>query len=105
MHGLVRLEQNCQSTHQDFFQGNFVTQKTCHKFSAHDHVHEKLNAMVEGEGSAFGLTENESALRRWIVAGPEISWMLTGCLHEQRFIEKQQMIITTNRSQVFKRLF
>ncbi len=59
--GVVRLEQNCQSTHQDFFHGSFVTQKTCHKFSAHDHVHEQLNTIVKGEGGEFGLTENESA--------------------------------------------
>ncbi len=85
---LVKLEQNCPSIHQDFFHGSFVTQKTCHKFSAlaHDHVHEQLNAMVKGEGGAVGLTENESALRRWMVAGPEISWMLTE--YEQRFTKK-----------------
>ena len=31
-----------------------------------------MNAQVKGEGGAVGLTENPAALRRWIIAGPEV---------------------------------
>ena len=39
--------------------------------------HEQLNAIVKGDGGAIGITENESALRRWMVAGPETARILT----------------------------
>ena len=32
--------------------------------------------MVKGDGGAIGITENEQALRRWMVAGPELACML-----------------------------
>ena len=38
-----------------------------------DHAHEQLNKMIKGQGSAIGLTENPSALHRWMIAGPEIA--------------------------------
>ena len=41
-----------------------------------DQAPEQLNTLVKGEGGAVGLTENVAALRRWIVAGPEISHMI-----------------------------
>ena len=75
---LLALEANCPTIHAHFIKGNFVTQKTTHKFSAlaHDQVHEQLNAMVKGEG-VICITENETALRRWMVAGPETARLLT----------------------------
>ena len=61
-----------------FSKGYFVVHKTTKLFSAiaFDHVHEQENANVKGEGGAVGLTENPSALRRWIVAGSELSRMI-----------------------------
>ena len=46
--------------------GSFVVHKTKRLFSsiALDHAHEQVNAVVEGEGGAVGLTENPAALRR-----------------------------------------
>lgn len=38
-----------------------------------DHAHEQANAHVKGEGGAIGLTEDPAALRRWMLAGKEIS--------------------------------
>ena len=32
-----------------------------------------MNAQVKGEGGAVGLTENQAALRRWMIAGPEVA--------------------------------
>ena len=36
-------------------------------------MHEQVNAQVKGEGGAIGLTENPAALRRWMIAGPEVA--------------------------------
>ena len=38
-----------------------------------DQAHEQNNGMVKGEGGAVGLTENPSALRWWMAAGPEMA--------------------------------
>ena len=34
--------------------------------------HEQDNALTKGDGGAVGLTEQESAFLRWMVAGPEV---------------------------------
>ena len=39
-------------------------------------MHGQENANVIGEGGAVDPTENPSALRRWMVAGPELSRMI-----------------------------
>jgi len=67
---LLYLEKNGLTAHEQIFSGKFVTQKTRNKFTAlaHDQVHEQLNAMVKGDGGAIGLTENEAALARWMIA-------------------------------------
>lgn len=68
--------------HPDVFKhfgdGCFVVHKTSNRFSsiALDHAHEQVNAIVKGEGGAVGLTESPGALRRWMVAGPEVSRMV-----------------------------
>lgn len=69
----MQLECECTPVWNDFLKGHFVTQKTYHKFSmmAHDQIHEQLNAIVKGDGGVIGITENESALRCWMIAGPE----------------------------------
>ncbi len=55
----------------------FVVRKTRRSFSsiALDHAHEQVNAIVKGDGGAVRLTENPAALRRWMVAGPEVTRM------------------------------
>ena len=35
-----------------------------------------MNAVVKGDGEIVGITENDDALRRWMVAGPETARML-----------------------------
>ena len=75
---LLNLQNTCQAIYAQFLSGNFVTQKSNHKFSAlaHDQVHEQLNAMVKGDDGVIGITENEAALKRWMVAGPETTILL-----------------------------
>ena len=91
VHDMIALEDNCPTTNAQFINANFVTQKTTHKFSAlaHDQVHERLNAMVKGDGGVIGIGENEAALRRWIVAGPETARLLTE-YEEKHSMEKKE---------------
>lgn len=59
----------------EFSNGHFTVQKTKRIFSAIpiDQGHEQNNAYVKGDGGAIGLTDNPTALRRWMVAGPEVA--------------------------------
>ena len=61
-----------------FQEGCFTVHKTSRRFSfiALDHAHVQVNAEVKGDGGVVGLTENPTALRRWMVAGPEIARMI-----------------------------
>ena len=66
----------------EFQSGNFVVHKTSNKFSAIaiDKCHEQNNAKTKqskGSGGAVGLIGNPGALRRWMVAGPEIARIIT----------------------------
>ena len=60
---------------QEFYAGIFVVFKSKRPFSsmAIDQAHEQANAIITGEGGVIGVTEDPSALRRWMVAGPEVS--------------------------------
>ena len=40
---------------------------------ANDHVHEQPNAVLKGDSEIIGITENEPALKRWSIAGPEMA--------------------------------
>ncbi len=53
-----------------------------------DQAHEQNNELVKGTGGAVGLTENPSAFRRWMVAGPEQARILTE--FENEFLESEQ---------------
>lgn len=58
--------------------GHWVVFKTTNRFSAIpiDQAHENNNDIVKGSGGAVGLTENPSAFRKWMLAGPEQARML-----------------------------
>lgn len=75
----------------EFRNGSFLVHKTKRLFSsiALDHAHEQVNAIVKGEGGAVGLTENPTALRRWMVAGPEL----------ERMVEEFEEVISASESQ------
>lgn len=63
----------------EFRAGKFAVHKTSNKFSAMaiDQCHEQNNAIVKESGGAIGLMTNPGALRRWMVAGPEVARMVT----------------------------
>ena len=35
-----------------------------------------MNAEIKGAGGAIGMTENDAALQRWLVSGPEVARMI-----------------------------
>ena len=72
---MASLENVHPDVFRQFSSGNFVVHKTDRPFSAIgvDHAHEQANALVKGDGGAIGITEDPSALRRWMLAGPEVA--------------------------------
>ena len=72
---MVSLQDRHPTIYSEFMKGKFVVKKSKHAFSAIaiDQAHEQNNAHVKGDGGAVGLTENPSALRRWMVSGPEMA--------------------------------
>ena len=77
---MMSLEQTHPEVAIEFSKGNFVVHKSQRDFSALaiDHAHEQNNAVIKGDGGAIGLTEDSGALRRWMVAGPEVSRLVAG---------------------------
>ena len=63
---------------REFNAGNFTIQKTNRVFSAIpiDQAYEQNNACSKRDGGAVGLTNNPSALHRWLVAGPEVTALI-----------------------------
>ena len=72
---MAQLPKTHPDIYEEFKAGHFTAQKTKRVFSAMpiDQAHEQNNACVKGDGGAVGLTENPSALRRWMIAGPEVA--------------------------------
>ena len=70
----MMLSEKHPSVFAEFKAGNFVINKTGHKFSAMaiDQCREQINAPVKGSGGAISLMRNLGGLRRWTMAGPEI---------------------------------
>ena len=75
---MVTLEQKHPQLAQEFQSGKFVVHKSSREFSAIaiNQAHEQANAVVKADGGAIGVTEDASALRRWMVAGPEVSHLV-----------------------------
>ncbi|VDI16024.1 Hypothetical predicted protein [Mytilus galloprovincialis] len=91
---MVQLPKTNPETHRAFLEGNFVVNKTKKKFScmAIDQAHEQNNACVKADGGAVGLTENLGALRRWMVAGPEMARLVN------EFENVTECFVNTNAS-------
>ena len=72
------LQSNHPDVYKQFVDGNFTVIKTGRPFSAVaiDQAHEQNNACVKGDGGAIGLTENPSALKRWMLCGPEMARLI-----------------------------
>ena len=75
---MISLRERHCDVYEEFVKGKFTVKKTKHAFSAIaiDQAHEQNNASVKGDGGAVGLTENASALHRWMVSGPEMARLI-----------------------------
>ena len=72
---MVQLSEKHPCVHAEFLRGNFVVQKSPHKFSliAKDQSHEQCNKSLQAHGGAAGLYENPDALTLFMITGPECS--------------------------------
>ena len=70
---MIDLKEVHPSLYEKISDGKFTVQKPNRKFSkiALDQNNEQLNAEIKGVGGAIGLTENDAALQRWLITGPE----------------------------------
>ncbi len=76
---MVMLDVNHPQLYQEFLKGHFTVQKSMRAGSniANDQAHEQENAKIKGDGGAVGLLADDKALRRWMVAGPELARMVS----------------------------
>ena len=58
----------------EFRSGKFVFHHSIKRFSGTpiDMTHEQDNKLVKVDGGVIGITSNENALNKWLVAGPEV---------------------------------
>ena len=72
---LKMLSSRHPSIHKEFMEGNFTVRKTRKAFStiAEDQAHEQNNKIIKIDGGAIGILDNETALLKWMVGGPEIA--------------------------------
>ena len=75
---MMTLAQKHPQLANEFHRGKFVVHKSGRDFSAMaiNQAHEQANAVIKADGAAIGVTEDPSALRRWMVAGPEVSHLV-----------------------------
>ena len=82
---IVELPTKHPGIAKEFSNGSFTVKKTSRVFSsiAINQAHEQNNAYIKGDGGAVGLTDNPSALRRCMIAGPEIARVIEE-FHDQQ---------------------
>ena len=87
---MVQLSETHPDKHAEFLKGNFVVQKSTHKFSliGKDQSHEQSNKSLQSHGGAVGLYENPEALTLFMLAGPDCSMC----------VEEFEVVLDTPRS-------
>ena len=72
---MIALPMKHPGVSREFRAGNFTVRKTKNVFSSIpiDQAHEQNHALIKGDGVAVGVTDNPSALLRWMIAGPEVA--------------------------------
>ena len=75
---LLELKYRHPSIYKEFMNGCFTGQKSDKRFSfiALDQIHEQDNIKVKNTGGALPILDKEAALRRWMLAGPELKTIL-----------------------------
>ena len=87
---MFQLSETHSDIHAKFLKGNFVVQKSPHKFSliGKDQSHEKSNKSLQSHGGAVGLYENPEALILFMLAGQNCS----------RCVKEFEVVLDTPRS-------
>ena len=87
---MFQLSETHPDIHAKFLKGNFVVQKSPHKFSliGKDQSHEQSNKSLQSHGGAVGLYENPETLTLFMLAGPDCS----------RCVEEFEVVLDTPRS-------
>ena len=77
---MVQLPHKHPQLYTEFTKGNFVVQKSAHKFSliGKGQSHEQSNKNLQAHGGAAGLYDNPEALTLFMLAGPDC----TRCIEE-----------------------
>ena len=77
---MVQLPTKHPQVYTEFLNGNFVVQRSPHKFSliGKDQSHEQSNKNLQAYGGAVGLYENPESLTLFMLAGPDC----TRCINE-----------------------
>ena len=72
---MIALPMKHPGVAREFRAGNFTVSNTNNVFSLIpiDQAHEQNNALIKGDGGAVGVTDNPSALLRWMIAGREVA--------------------------------
>ena len=70
-----------------------------------DQAHEQANAVIKGDCGAVRITDDPSALRRWVVAGPAVSQLVAQ--YEEASVLRDMSKQTNHHEQTptFKRSF
>ena len=76
---MITLKEKHPTVLQQFLKGHFVVQKSYRRFSMMtlDQNHEQQNQIIKAGGGTVGLTENPTALTRWMIARPEVARVVT----------------------------
>lgn len=90
---MAQLPQKYPEVYKEFSAGHFTAQKTSRGFSsiANDQAHGKINAHIKSDGGAVGLIETPSALRRWMISGPEAARLTDEFGSEVQHQKKENM--------------
>ncbi|KAG1672961.1 hypothetical protein GQR58_015733 [Nymphon striatum] len=91
---MAELPERHPEVARKFREGSFMVQKTKKIFSsiAIDQAHEQNNACIKGDGGAVGLTDNPAALRRWMIAGPEVARVIEEFQHRNQHSGREDSI-------------
>ncbi|CAE1329775.1 unnamed protein product [Acanthosepion pharaonis] len=81
---MLPLEQKHPQLAQEFQSGNFVVHESSRQLPAvaMGQAHEQVHAVIKSNEGAIGVTEDQSALRRWMIAAPEVTWLHSMRQHE-----------------------
>ena len=105
LHDMLTLQETNPAIYEEFVNGNFVLHESCRNFSgvALDQAHEHNIGLVKSEGGIIGITENETALLRWMTSGPEICQLVKS--YEIVLIIKQRKLRTMKIFPLYKKVF